>query len=230
MKMQRKKELGQPFIHATTSLAIQRHNLHCLCWRCYGTTQLALGLLIPVLLAQRSHDFLVRRTCHLLLETCKVGFDECCIAGRPCLFSRRWLCLSEFTATNTTGVTSWVNALGMALELVTAHVVCACPDVLVVDVVGVLGSDFHAAMAKCFTALFAPGLELSSMGLIFDVADHEVCEMAEFVGYDVQETFFVIDDFFGEFDGRVVFLCGSECSIRVLVFGCLAFPVCSAGC
>ena len=47
-------------------------------------------------------------------------------------------------------------------------------------------------------------------------------------GDDVQETFFVVDDFFGEFDGSVVLLCGSECSVRILVFGRLALPVCSA--
>ena len=94
----------------------------------------------------------------------------------------------------------------MPLELRPAALGAAAPDVLVVDLITVFRSDVHAARSERRRALAAPGLERSAVRLVFDAGDHEVGEVAEFVREDVEEAFFVVDDFLGEFDGGVVFL------------------------
>lgn len=124
-----------------------------------------------------------------------------------------------------------INALGMPLKLRPAALGTTPPDVLVVDLVAVLGSNVHAALGKRFRAFTPPGFERSAVRLVFDARDHEIGEMAEFVREDVEEAFFVIDDFFGEFDGSVVFLRrrGRWRCWRGAGFGRFAAPVGAAG-
>ena len=94
----------------------------------------------------------------------------------------------------------------MPLKLRPAAFGTAAPDVLVVDLVAVLGSDVHATRSKRRRALGTPSFERGAVRLVFDARDHEVGEVAEFVREDVEQAFFVVDDFLGEFDGGVVFL------------------------
>ena len=118
----------------------------------------------------------------------------------------------------------------MPLELRPTAFRTAAPDVLVVDLIAVLGGDVHAARSECSCALAAPGLERGAVRLVFDAGDHKVGEVAEFMGEDVEEAFFVIDDFLREFDGGVVFLRhGRGGRWRGAGFGRFAPPVGAAG-
>lgn len=99
-------------------------------------------------------------------------------------------------------MTRCVNALRMPLVLSSAG--GACPDVLVVYCVAVLGGDLDVAVGKSGRDFRRPGLEFAAVGVVFDAGDHEGGEVAEFVGEDVEETVGVIDDFGGELDGGVV--------------------------
>ena len=92
----------------------------------------------------------------------------------------------------------------MPLELRPAPVARAPPDVLVIDLIAVFGRDFHPPIRESVRALRSPGLETRAVGLVFDPGDHEVRQVAEFVGEDIKEAGFVVDDFFGEFDRSVV--------------------------
>ena len=98
----------------------------------------------------------------------------------------------------------------MAFELDAAGGVRAGPDIFVGDGVGVLGCDLDAAVGEGVGAFLGPmrvGLEevvggeggllrlwmgggvplfeFFAVGGVSDAADHEVCEMAVFVGEDV---------------------------------------------
>lgn len=99
----------------------------------------------------------------------------------------------------------------MPLELAPAPFALAPPHVLVVDRIAMLGRNLHAAVREAGAAFCAPGLEAGAVGLVFDAREHEVCEVAEFVGQDVEEAGFVGDDFFRELDGGVVFVGGRCC-------------------
>ena len=74
----------------------------------------------------------------------------------------------------------------MTLEFESTVVATALPNVLVFDLVGVFGGNFDTSRAERLRAFAAPFFELSTMGLILDLGDHEVGQMAEFVGDDVQ--------------------------------------------
>lgn len=94
-----------------------------------------------------------------------------------------------------------------------------------------LRRDFHAPRPKSFRAQPSPFFELFPMRLVFDPADHEVGEVAEFVRDDVEEAVLVVDDFGGEFDGGEVFVdCGGGvCAGRGARFAGFAAPVGAAG-
>lgn len=123
----------------------------------------------------------------------------------------------------------------MPLKLRPASFRTTSPNILIVNLITMLSRDLHASLSERRSALGAPGFEGRAVGLVFDSRDHEICQVAEFVCEDVEEPFFVVDDFFGEFDGGVVFLrydrCG--CGIREgcgrAGFGCFAAPVGAPG-
>jgi hypothetical protein len=83
----------------------------------------------------------------------------------------------------------------------------APPEVLVFDLVSVLGSDMDAAVAEGGGAESSPALKLGTMGPVFNPAYEKVGEVAELVGENVEEAWAVCDDFGGELDAGVVF-CG----------------------
>ena len=124
-----------------------------------------------------------------------------------------------------------IDALRMPLELRPAALGTTAPDVLVVDLIAVLGSNVHAARSERRRAFTAPGFERSAVRLVLDAGDHEIGEVAEFVREDVEEAFFVVDDLFGEFDGGVVFLRRGRrwCCWRSAGSGRFAAPVRAAG-
>lgn len=124
-----------------------------------------------------------------------------------------------------------INALRVPLKLRPTALRATLPDVFVVDLIAVLGSNVHAARSERCSTFTSPSFERSAVRLVFDARDHEIGEVAEFVREDVEEAFFVVDDLFGEFDGSVVFLrrggrwgCG-----RGAGFGRFAAPVGAAG-
>ena len=159
----------------------------------------------------------------------KTGIPANFAAGNSAA-SRNRLDLQQFALAAPARVPQRINALRMPLELRPAALRAAAPDVLVVNLVAVLGSDVHAARSERRRALAAPGLERSAVRLVFDTRDHEVGEVAKLVSEDVEEAFFVVDDFLGEFDGGVVFLRHSRlCCWRGAGFGRFAPPVGAAG-
>jgi len=118
----------------------------------------------------------------------------------------------------------------MPLELRPAAFSAAAPDVLVVDLIAVLGSDVHATRRESCCALSTPSFERGAVRLVFDARDHEVGQVAEFVREHVEQAFFVVDDFLGEFDGGMVFLRRGRWGCRRGAgFGRFAPPVGAAG-
>ena len=91
--------------------------------------------------------------------------------------------------------------------------------------------DLYSSLPKHGRAFGGPGFELSSMGIGANVGDHEVCEMAEFVRYDIEQALAVVDDFLGKFDGSMVSESWGRSRlrwIRVLRADGFPFPVCSS--
>ena len=62
----------------------------------------------------------------------------------------------------------------MALELYGAILIAALPDVLVLNLVAVLGRHLHATVTECLRTFAAPFLELPPVRLVLDSGDHEV--------------------------------------------------------
>ena len=81
-----------------------------------------------------------------------------------------------------------------------------------IDGVAVLGGDFNGAIelrevrgaAEVGGYFVGPGFEAGAVRLIADTGDHEVGEVAKLVGQSVDEARVGVDDFFCEFDGRIV--------------------------
>ena len=192
-------------------------------------------LLFTVLPPYRLHDFLLRAASRqallhiriMLLDETRIPTD---LPTRNSTASRHRLNLQQLALAAAARVPQRINTLRMPLELRPAAFGAAAPDVLVVNLVAVLGSNVHAARSERRRALAAPGLERSAVRLVFDTRDHEVGEVAKLVSEDVEEAFFVVDDFLGEFDGGVVFLRHSRrCCWRGASLSRFAPPVGAAG-
>lgn len=93
--------------------------------------------------------------------------------------------------------------------------------------------DFDTAVPEYGRAFGGPDFEFLAVRIGFDVGDHEVCEVAEFVREHVEEAVFVVDYFFREFDGGVVSEGGGDW-LGIGTWGGgfdgLALPVCASGC
>lgn len=117
------------------------------------------------------------------------------------------------------------------VTLVLAGAGDALPDVLEVDVVRVLGRHLDAARSKRARTPAGPDLELLTVRVAGDAANHEVGEVAKLVGQRVQEPVFAVDDLLGELDGGVVVLFdrdrGTVCFRGT---ACRPLPEGSAGC
>lgn len=72
-------------------------------------------------------------------------------------------------------MSSRVNTLRVALEVLLTELVGARPDVLVVDLIGMFSRDLDTTISKEFGAFGAPDFELATVRLVLDAADHEVC-------------------------------------------------------
>ena len=89
----------------------------------------------------------------------------------------------------------------------------APPRVLVLDLVAVFRRDVHAARAEGGGDFGRPRFEGGAVRLVFDAAEHEVCQVAVFVREDVEEPRGGVDDFRRELDRGVVAIgCGRRCA------------------
>ena len=76
----------------------------------------------------------------------------------------------------------------LTVPFVFGPTVCTYPDVLVRDLIGMFSSHVDAAMGKSGGAFPSPTFEFFAVGVVLDVADHEVEEVTIFMGDDVDEA------------------------------------------
>ncbi len=95
-----------------------------------------------------------------------------------------------------------IDALRVAFEFHAAgH---TFPDILEVDVVGMLGCNFDPAMLEQPRAFPCPGLEFLAMRVARHATDHEIGEMTELMCNHIQQPMFVIYHLLSQLDGGVV--------------------------
>ena len=92
----------------------------------------------------------------------------------------------------------------MPLELAPAPFPLTPPHIFVIDLIAMLSRDFDPSVCKEGGALRPPALETRAVRLVFNPRNHKVRQMAELMREDVEQAGFIVDDFGGEFDGRVV--------------------------
>lgn len=91
----------------------------------------------------------------------------------------------------------------MAFESQSTHLIRACPDIFVRDVVGVGGGDADTKVGKQRGGFRGPGLEFPAVGVVADVAEHEIAEVAVFVGEHVAEAIYFLPLAFPNFTSIV---------------------------
>ena len=136
-------------------------------------------LLLTILPPHRLHDFLLRAASRqallhvreMLLNKARIPAN---FAAGNSTSPRNRLDLQQLPPAASARMPQWIDALRVALELRPAAFGAAAPDVLVVDLVAVLGGDVHAARSESRRALAAPGFEGGAVRLVFDAGDHEV--------------------------------------------------------
>lgn len=120
----------------------------------------------------------------------------------------------------------WINTLTVPFKLQPAAL--AFPNIFVINLIAMFRRNLNTPVPEMARAFHSPGFEFFAVRVGFDVADHEVGEMAEFVGDDIQEARFVVDNFLGEFDGGMVSVGNFSYALGVVGLYGFAFPVCSA--
>lgn len=176
----------------------------------------------------RLHDILLRTPRIRMLDEAHLFLHELLVFTLLALIgSWNRLGLLEFALASPAAVPFRVDALGVALELGQAH--RALPYVFEVDIVAMLGRHIDVAVAKGGCDLDSPGLELLSVRVGGDARNHEVGQVAELVGDDVEETMFVVDDFGRKLDRGVVSVSRCDCfSLPILRLDRLALPISTA--
>lgn len=93
------------------------------------------------------------------------------------------------------------------------------------------GRNLDAHMREQGSGFRGPGFEFFPVRVGFDVTDHEVAEVAVFVGEDVAQPIFIVDDLLRELDGSIVSIFGSCFRWVCDVLGTygFAFPIGAAG-
>lgn len=112
-----------------------------------------LRLLLTVPSTQGLHDCSVRHSLILQLDTLVILLDVQLILGNF-HFTHLWLRLHEFAFALATSLAKRIDRLGVPLVLGLA--LGALPDVLVVDLVRVLGCDFDASRPKSARTFLRP--------------------------------------------------------------------------
>lgn len=121
--------------------------------------------------------------------------------------ARLGLDLLQHAPAGTAASTLRINTLRVAaIFLATGR---AIPHILVIDLVGVFCgyvdlSAVYRVILHCFGALLAPALEAGTVGVVTNVGNHIVGEVAVFMSECVDEPVFAINDLLGQLDRRMV--------------------------
>lgn len=140
--------------------------------------------------------------------------------------------LHQLVPARTTALSICVNALRMTtISLATAR---ALPDVLVLDLVVVLGRHFDLPsidrmILHILAALPSPSLETCPVRIVGDIGDHVIGQMTVFVRDSVDEPILVVDNPFCQFDRGMVCVDGAgRLVFHIARTDSLRFPACTA--
>lgn len=154
----------------------------------------------------------VKIPCHIIQD---LPLARRCYALRGRYIARLGLGLLQYAPADTAPRTSRVDALRVTTIFLTAgHTV---PHVLVVNLVGVLCryvdlSAVDRVVLHDFSALLAPALKTGAVGVVVDIGNHIVGEVAVLVSECVDESVFIINDLLGQLDrGMVSDLAQASC-------------------
>ena len=122
--------------------------------------------------------------------------------------SRRRLDLFQNTLANSAAESCCINALGMTAASLSA--INTAPHIFVVDFVSMFcGHLDYSTVCRVIhhrlLALAAPLLEASSVRVVVDVGNHEVCKVAVFMSESVDQANFIVDDSLRQLNIGVVF-------------------------